>query len=189
MRPQFEIDLNVFFESHRHPKKYTPIEIVDTGYAPEPITATPSYEDNTVYGIPPATYEIGNSAEIEPLFDSAPVQDLTSLAAVEEHDHTEALHYTEPLQYGGYSQVSPGYYQSTIQPNTLAQDVHSGSVYVQQPEQDLYNYSPQNQYGYAYAASPYSGYNSSPAGSTAQASYNIHINGQSHGFSHNFDHS
>ena len=154
---------------------------MDTGYAPEPITATPSYEDNAIYGLPPATYEIGHSAEIEPLFDSAPVQDLTSLAAVEEHDHTEALHYTEPLHYGGYSQVSPGYYQSTIQPDTLAQDVHSGSVYVQQPEQDLYHQS-----GYGY---PYSGYSSSPSGSTAQASFNIHVNGQTHGFSHNFDHS
>ena len=165
----------------RHPKKYTPIEIVDTGYAPEPITATPAYEDNTIYGAP-ATYEVGHSvAEIEPLFDSAPVQDLTSLAAVEEH-HTEALQ-----QYGGYSQVSPGYYQSTIQPDTLAQDVHSGSVYVQPPEQDLYY----NQYPASSppAASPYYGYSSPATGSTAQASFNIHVNGQSHGFSHNFDHS
>ena len=158
---------------------------MDTGYAPEPITATPAYEDNTIYGAP-ATYEIGNSAEIEPLFDSAPVQDLTSLAAVEEH-HTEALQ-----QYGGYSQVSPGYYQSTIQPDTLAQDVHSGSIYVQPPEQDLYynQYQQPSQAPVSPYSSPYSPY-SSPAGtgSTAQASFNIHVNGQSHGFSHNFDHS
>lgn len=174
-------------------------------YAPEPITAKPNYlkdEEETasvVYGapeiagydLPPATYEPQSPpAPIEePIFEhySAPVQDLTSLAAVDEID-----------TYSGYSQVSsvPPAYQATYDSNHLAQEVQSGSVYVQHgkptasaEDEDLY-YIFYDETQQSSTARPYTpAYSSrSPSNAASTASFSIHVNGQSHGFSHNTDH-
>ena len=67
------------------------------------------------------------------------MQDLTSLAELnqeyEPQPHTpETTIFSTPQQpvYTGYSQVYPGSYQATHDSNHLAQEVQSGSVYVQQ---------------------------------------------------------
>jgi hypothetical protein len=169
-----------------------------------------------------ATYEqYHEPAPIEqPLFEYAPVQDLNSLVA--------ALEYTEPEIHVA-SAPSPGHYQATSNAGHLAQEVQSGSVYVQheqepQPaleeeDEDLYYifYDDQPPTAASFQEplfyqngppaqssphvephpvkhvqpappQPYSSYQSGGAG-TSSASYNLHVNGQSHGFSHNFDHS
>ena len=143
-----------------------------------------SYEQTQqTYEIPQATYEPqAPPAPIEnPIFESAPVQDLTSLAAVEE--------YEQPV-YTGYSQVNPGTYQSTHHSNHLAQEVQSGSVYVQHPQhtvsQNAYVQTQQPTVEYESQNLQYLNQASPQAGSSA--SFSIHVNGQSHGFSHNTDH-
>merc|ERR1712223_2270549 len=126
---------------------------------------------------PPAPIE-------EPLFNSAPVQDLTSLAGVGEYETPQPV-------YSGYSQVNPGSYQATHNSNHLAQEVQSGSVYVQQKEslesdleedEDLYFiFYDKNKTNNKRKVTP------SP-GSASTASFSIQVNGQPHGFSHNLDH-
>ena len=94
--------------------------------------------------------------------------------------------------YSGYSQVNPGSYQATHNSNHLAQEVQSGSVYVQQKEsleseleedEDLYfifyDKNKTNNNKRKVTPSP---------GSASTASFSIQVNGQSHGFSHNLDH-
>jgi len=91
--------------------------------------------------LPKATYpsEEPPAPIQEPLFNSAPVQDLTSLAELNQEyepqsQTPEPFVYSTPQQpvYTGYSQVYPGSYQATHDSNHLAQEVQSGSVYVQQ---------------------------------------------------------
>ena len=69
------------------------------------------------------------------------MQDLTSLAELNQEyepqtqETPEPIVYSTPQQqpvYTGYSQVYPGSYQATHDSNHLAQEVQSGSVYVQQ---------------------------------------------------------
>ena len=67
------------------------------------------------------------------------MQDLTSLAELNQEyepqtQTPEPIVYSTPQQpvYTGYSQVYPGSYQATHDSNHLAQEVQSGSVYVQQ---------------------------------------------------------
>ena len=67
------------------------------------------------------------------------MQDLTSLAELNQEyepqsQTPEPFVYSTPQQpvYTGYSQVYPGSYQATHDSNHLAQEVQSGSVYVQQ---------------------------------------------------------
>ena len=72
------------------------------------------------------------------------MQDLTSLAELNQEYEPQSQTpepFTEPFTiystpqqpvYTGYSQVYPGSYQATHDSNHLAQEVQSGSVYVQQ---------------------------------------------------------
>ena len=197
--------------AHRHPKKYELPNLPIGSYAPEPITAKPFFNPeseseeeapiNAVYGGPISQSIKGvtvvnedegytPAAPIEePLFDSAPVQDLTSLAEVEE--------YEQP------SQSSYGYrnsYQATYNSNHLAQEVQSGSVYVSKPEEkdpveeefdeDIYHifYEPVKATSSPRKRLPVTPAKSSPYNSASTASFNIHVNGRQHGFSHNTDH-
>lgn len=83
--------------AHRHPKKYQVPELPVGNYAPEPITAKPNYDSlasvASVYGNRP-TYEYTEKIATieEPLFESAPVQDLTSLAKIEEQEESSPYH-------------------------------------------------------------------------------------------------
>merc|ERR1712008_155254 len=81
----------------------------------------------------------------EPIFNSAPVQDLTSLAELNQeyepqYQTPEPIVYSTPQQpvYTGYSQVYPGTWEATHDSNHLAQEVQSGSVYVQQKAKSLF---------------------------------------------------
>ena len=188
--------------------------------APEPITAKPvDYSaPQVIYGSPEpaytapvATYEVQEPpAPIEePLFEygnTAPIQDLNSLAeSADEHSESQ-------------EQYQSSQYQSTHQASHLAQDVQSGSVYVQpdsnqneeaeteEEDQDLYyifydktpeEYKYQVPLFYQQKPAPaYSSPSSSVGGNSvvdatraSSASFSLHVNGQSHGFSHSLDHS
>ena len=131
------------------------------------------------------------------------MRDLTSLAELNQEYEPQSQTpepFTEPFTiystpqqpvYTGYSQVYPGSYQATHDSNHLAQEVQSGSVYVQQKEsleseleedEDLYFiFYDKNKTNNKRKVTP------SP-GSASTASFSIQVNGQSHGFSHNLDH-
>ena len=183
--------------AHQHTNEYNPPQTY-AGSAPEPITAKPSAGDyhapsQVIYGAPEvsyqATYEVQESAPIEePLFEyGAPIQDLNSLAEVDDYSAENQQHQ----------------YQSTHQASHLAQDVQSGSVYVQ-PEQEIheedqdlfyifYDKAPQDhhkapQETLYYQQRPYSS-SPNPSQQSSSASFSLHVNGQSHGFSHSLDHS
>ena len=73
------------------------------------------------------------------------MQDLTSLAELNQeyepqYQTPEPIVYSTPQQpvYTGYSQVYPGSYQATHDSNHLAQEVQSGSVYVQQKAKSFF---------------------------------------------------
>jgi len=159
----------------------------------------------TIKELPRATYpsEEPPAPIEEPLFNSAPVQDLTSLAEFDMYEiHTTST--SKPKSVSSkvpdhvYYRDHEGYgilYQNTHDSNHLAEEVQSGSVYVQKPQieseteitpeddEDLYyifydkNKPRQNQVK-----------TTSSPGSASTASFNIHVDGQSHGFSHNLDH-
>ena len=86
---------------------------------------------------PPAPIE-------EPLFNSAPVQDLTSLAEFDMYEiHTTST--SKPKSISSkvpdhvYYRDHEGYgilYQNTHDSNHLAEEVQSGSVYVQKPQKE-----------------------------------------------------
>jgi hypothetical protein len=148
-----------------------------------------------------AVYGAYNSPIEEPLFAYAPVSDLNNLAAIAAEDTYNA--YAAP--------PSPGRYQATVDSNALAEEVQSGSVYVQpQPNSISYpSYGEKvpssNQYGASeplyYQSAPYSqtnyaypspAYQVTPAyqgtGGKSSASFSIHVNGKEHGHSYSHDH-
>ena len=178
--------------AHQHGQsEYSPPAPEYEGPAPEPITVKPGVYDapEVVYGTTnqyPATYEVQESAPIEePIFEyGAPIQDLNSLAGV---SHDEEYH------------PQNNHYQSTHQASNLAQDVHSGSVYVQsEPEEvdeDLFyifydkpSHQAQSQRPYHYASPTPSQGGYTSGGGASSASFSLHVNGQSHGFGHSIDH-
>ena len=99
---------------------------------------------------------------------------------------------------------SPGRYQATVDSNALAEEVHSGSVYVQ-PQPNSISYpsygekvpSSNNQYVASeplyYQSAPYSQTNYEyptyqGTGGKSSASFSIHVNGKEHGHSYAHDH-
>merc|ERR1712223_1591554 len=100
--------------------------------APAYQSPVPSYTYSTVS--PQTTYAQpaygGYSSPIEePLFNYAPVSDLNNLAAIAAEDTYNAA----------AAPPSPGSYQATVDANTLAEEVQSGSVYVR-PQQNSISY-------------------------------------------------
>ena len=178
-------------------------------YSPTPLYNTPAplfYQYSQPTSAPPATYAqpafAGYSSPIEePLFEYAPVSDLNNLAAVAAEDTYNAAAVTP----------SPGRYQATGDASSLAQEVQSGSVYVQpntvydyqQPQPVSYpSYGEKvptaNQYGgqteplfyqspsysqTSYASPAYAG-----TGGKSSASFSIHVGGVEHGHSYSHDH-
>jgi len=178
-------------------------------YSPEPLYNTPAplfYQYSQPTLAPQTTYAQPSyggyiSPIEEPLFQYAPVSDLNSLAAVAAEDTYSAA----------AAPPSPGRYQATDDASALAEEVQSGSVYVQpntvysyqQPQSISYpSYGEKvptsNQYGgqteplfyqspsysqTSYASPAYAG-----TGGKSTASFSIHVGGVEHGHSHQVDH-
>ena len=182
----------------------TPVYSLPPVYSPSTPSyhTSPSYVQPTYHSLPPSTYQQPayhgyNSPVEEPLFEYAPVSDLNSLAAVAAED-----------TYQPAAPPSPGSYQATVDANELAQEVQSGSVYVQPQyipappaypsygekvpispiphaavEPLYYQTKPYSQTQYANPTSTYQG-----SGGKSSASFSIHVNGKEHGHSYEHDH-
>ena len=158
-----------------------------------PVYTQPTLAPQTTYAQP--AYGGYSSPIEEPLFEYAPVSDLNNLAAIAAEDTYNAA----------AAPPSPGSYQATVDANTLAEEVQSGSVYVQ-PQQNSISYpsygekvpsssqyaaanplyyqsAPYSQTNYAYPSSTYQG-----TGGKSSASFSIHVNGKEHGHSYAHDH-
>ena len=159
---------------------------------PAPAYTQPTLAPQTTYAQP--SYGGYSSPIEEPLFEYAPVSDLNNLAAIAAEDTYNAA----------AAPPSPGSYQATVDANNLAEEVQSGSVYVQ-PQQNSISYPsygekvPSSQYASAnplyYQSAPYSQTNYVYPSSTYQgtggkssASFSIHVNGKEHGHSYEHDH-
>jgi len=154
----------------------------------------------TIKELPRATYpsEKPPAPIEEPIFNSAPVQDLTSLAEVEEyeiHTTTSSPKSISSVPEHVYYRDHQGYgilYQATHDSNHLAEEVQSGSVYVQQtPEPEITPESEDDEdlyYIFYDKNKPRKVKTTSSPGSASTASFNVFVNGQSHGFSHNLEH-
>lgn len=162
-------------------------------YAHTPSYAQPTLPPQTAYT--QAVYGGYSSPIEEPLFEYAPVSDLNNLAAIAVEDTYNAA----------AAPPSPGRYQTTYDSNALAEEVQSGSVYVQpQPnsisypsygekvpssnpyvesEPLYYQSAPYSQTNYVYPTSTYQG-----TGGKSSASFSIHVNGKEHGHSYSHDH-
>jgi len=175
--------------------------------------AQPTYdEDLPSYQPVSAQYTAAAPIE-EPLFEYAPVSDLNSLAAAEDIPAPASDSYSQPQ----YNSPAPGQYQATVDAASLAQEVGSGSVYVQPrdnaaaPETNYVYNQPQytneipvygsqvpasqvsslNVYGSPAPPAYGAGFQASPLEANrgaSSASFSIHVNGKSHGFSHDVDH-
>ena len=184
-------------------KQPAPAEYGAPAPAPTPLYNTPapvSYYSQptlaplTTYAQPayaqPA-YGGYNSPIEEPLFQYAPVSDLNNLAAIAAEDTYSASPAAPP---------SPGSYQATGDANALAEDVQSGSVYVQ-PQHIVslpsYGEKVPNQYGApgpsyyqspSYSQTQYTYPTYQGTGGKSSASFKIHVNGKEHGHSYSHDH-